>query len=350
MASKPVHVDYGNTESEFQFRFDTKGMKAGDHARVHFTGDEFIDHVGITSADLFNPTGAEITTNAVGSQFGISAFHGEDGGIPGPTGNWIRTANRVPIKGSSSEGVQISSEHQHVTMPHMSHKSTLKLRPTADQMNGRAKANNRKGIATWAGMTPKNVTAGVFVSKLGDKKKYVVPEKDAEGTTNAIFKYITKNSRKKDFMGGKYFGTRAKMTNHNGAQAYVIEDADHFDAMNKVLTDLVTTHSPYQHGFGVSAVKLDDTVDDKPLVVSVKFKRNPVSTKEGFQGLDTDDAVTENQLRSLVNGGPVDDDVVTSTGEVFTVPGFEEELRSMSAKNIDEVVGTHSFEPYDASA
>ena len=341
MAAQPKHVDYGNTESEFQFRFDTSKMKAGDHLKAHFTGDEFIDHVGITSADLFNPTGATITTNAVSSQFGISAFHGKDGGVTGPTGDWIRTGNRVPIRGD-----KIDSEHQHVTMPGGQHTSALMLRPTADQFKTRERANNRKGIPMWAGMDPSNVTAGTFKSTLNDKVKYIIPQKDVTGKPNAMYAYMHKNRAKKDFMNGEYHTSKAKMTNLNGVTAYTVENEDHFHAMKNVLGDLLETHSPYKNGLGVSVTKLDNIKDDKPLVVSVKFARKPLNMKDGFQGIESENAVTETHMKFLVNGKTgTDTEAVTSSGAIVSAPGHEETLQKMTPAQLESV--TTSFEPVE---
>lgn len=338
-APKLVHVDYGNDVVEFQWRYDVSGLKKGDSLREHYTGDEFIDHVGITAADLFNPTGAEITTNAVPGQYGVGAYHGIDGGIAGVDGDWIRTANRVPIKGDG-----LCTVHQHITMPNAVHSTELRLRPTLDQFESRSKANNRKGISLWAGMKPENVTAGVHTSKVGDKTRYVVPATGPDGTKSAMHTYIARNAKKPDFMNGAYFHTKAKMATHtDGTQAYVIENPDHFTAMKKLLTYLVETHSPYHRGLGMSVTKLDDVVTTEPLVVSMKFKRTPVS-KEGFQALTEDAATTESDLRRLVNGGEDEPEMVTESGELIQVPGFEDELAK--AQNPEEFAAAHTYEPY----
>lgn len=345
----PVYVDYGNDSVEFQYRFDVSGMETGSAMKVHYTGDEFLDHVGITTADLFNPTSAQITTNAVSGHYGVSAYHGIDGGDAGVDGDWLRTANRVPIKGDG-----ISSEYQHVTMPNSKHFTDLKLRPTHDQFENRAKANNRKGISLWSKMKPENVTAGTHISKAAGGKKYIVPESSADGTQNAMHLYIKRNAHRDDFMEGAFQPTRAKMITDDvsGKQAYVVKNPIHFAAMKKVLTHLVETHSPYHRGLGISVTKLDKVVPDKvvsePLVVSIRFNRKPISKEHGFVPKEMDDAVAEGEMRRLVNGGEEDPEVVTATGEVIRIPGFEDELAA--ATNPEELAATHSYVAYSEDA
>jgi hypothetical protein len=343
--ASPVYVDYGNDSVEFQYRFDVSKLATGDASKVHFSGDDFIDHVGIATADLFNPTNARITTNAVKGHYGVSAYHGVEGGDAGAGGDWLRTANRVPIRGDG-----IDSEHQHVTLPGSTHFTDLKLRPTMDQFEQRAKANNRKGISVWAKMKPDNVMAGTHISKVGGTKKYIVPEESADGTKNAMHIYIKRNAHDDEFMGGVFHPTRAKMTTDDvsGKQAYTVEDAVHFGAMKKVLNHLVETHSPYHRGLGMTVTKLDKLKDTEPLVVSIRFNRKPISKEHGFVPKEMDDAVAEGEMRRLVNGGADEPEMVTASGELIRVPGFEEELSK--AQNPEELAASHSYVPYSEEA
>ena len=343
MSAKPAHVDYGNTESEFQFRFDTTGMKAGDHRKIHFTGEEFIDHVGITTADLFNPTGAEITTNAVKGHYGVSAFHGKEGGDP-TGGDWVRTANRVPVRGiDKNSKLSVDSEFQHSNLPNVRHTTSLKLRLTKDQLGDRAKANNRKGIATWANMKPENVTAGVQVAEHSGQKRYIIPESDETGMKNATFAYLQRNATKPGFMNGVY--KSGPTSSHMGKKAFVVKDESHFDAMHSLLKNLTETHSPYQRGLGVTVTKLDNEAHDEPLVVSMKFKRDPLSLEEGFQAKTSDNAVTESHMRTLVNGGKApDDEIVNELGETLSAAGFDSELAS--SKDPKKFLESFSIKPF----
>ncbi len=344
-APAPPVVDYGNNTVEFMFRFDPSNMKKGETLREHFTGEQFVDHVGIAVADLFNPTGAQITTNASPAQFGVSAFHGAEGGVPGSKDpDWVRTANRVPIRGAG-----VDSHHQHATMPGAIHTNDIKLRPTLDQFKDRAKANNRKGISAWSQMDESNVTTGVHISKVGDKKKYIVPMANTDGTRNAMHSYLSRSARDPTFMKGVYHETKAKMeTMEDGSKAYVIEDPDHFQAMKKLLTYLAASHSPYRRGIGMSLTKLDNVKATEPVIVSIKFNRHTITKDGGFNAAIEDAAVTEADMRRLVNGGADEPEMVTASGEVLRVPGFGEELSK--AKNPEEFAATHSYVPYSEEA
>lgn len=344
-APAPPVVDYGNDAVEFMFRFDPTNMKKGETLREHFTGEQFVDHVGISVADLFNPASAQITTNASPGQFGASAFHDAEGGIPGSKNpDWVRTANRVPVRGAG-----VDSDHQHATMPGSTHTNDIKLRPTLDQFKDRAKANNRKGISTWSKMEEAHVTTGVHISKVNGKKKYIVPMTNVDGTRNAMHSYLSRSARDRTFMGGVYSEGKAKMeTMDDGSKAYVIEDPDHFKAMKKLLTYLATSHSPYRRGIGMSLTKLDDVKTTEPVIVSIKFNRRAVTKDGGYDAVIEDAAVTESDMRRLVNGGVDEPEMVTAAGEILRVPGFAEELSR--AQNPEEFAATHTYEPYTEEA
>ena len=321
-------VDYGNTSSEFAFQFPS-GMKRGETVRQHLSADKFLDHVGITNADIFNPTSARITT-ASGGQYGVSVFHDAADGD-----SWMKTANRVPLIAPN-----VDATHQHISIPGHLHSNELRIRPTADQFKARAVANTRKALGTWATMTSANVAAGVHKSTLGDKTRYIITKgstaEDGTHTAGAMHAYITRNANNPKFMKGMFTPSKVHMSHVNGEPGYVVDEPT-YKTMKNMLGGVVQTHSPFGKGFGVAVTKLDDKADDG-VHVNVNFSRTPLS---GGKFMPVDEAalgVMEHHLRGDVSGA-----TGAAAPASTALPGWED------VKPTDEMMASHVVEAVDGA-
>lgn len=321
-------VDYGNTNCEFTFQFPA-GTKKGQTVRQHIDPETFIEHVGITNADIFNPTGMKITTASEGT-YGISAFH--DSADPD---SWVKTSNRVPLLAPN-----ISAVHQHVSIPGHLHSNDVRLRPTPDQLQDRAVANTRKALNTWATMGESNIHAGVHKSKLGDKTRYIVTKGsvvDGVETSSAMHAYISRNANNPKFMKGMFTPTKVHMSHVNGEQGYVIDEST-YDTMKSMLSGVVKTHSPFGKGFGIAVTKLDDRVDNG-VHVNVGFTRTPLTIEGEFMPVhESEMGVMEHHLRTPGEGS------AAVKPDSTLVPGWEDQknlTKDMIAGHVvEEVTGS----------
>ena len=335
MAQDKTFVDYGNTSVEFGFHFNPTGMNVGDSKYLSFSPEEVLSHVGVVNADLINPHKMEIMSTKTNGLFGISAYHGEKD-------NWVKSSNSTAVLGD-----HLDAQHHHVNIPFANHTSTVFLRPSFDQSVERNKITNRKAIPLWAGMTSANVKAGVYVSKLGDEKRFIVTPgaTDVNGnvtTKGAMHAYIQRNARNPDFAGGKFAPGKATMTNYNGVEGYVVKP-EMFEPMHSMIKDMVETHSGFNKGFGVALTKLCDQPTSSPMNVRVLLHRTPMTKTEGLVPT-MDRAVSESHVRTLVNGGvPVASEMEADAAAV-QLPGFEDKLK---IKGID--TSAHTIEDFDGS-
>lgn len=337
MAAKPVTVDYKNNTVDFQMVFDQEIAPGHTSAPIKFDSAEFLDHVGVLTADHFNPTNLKVKTGPIKGNVGVSVFHDTPG-------DWIRTANRVPIKGKN-----LDSAYHHTNIPEATHETSIRIRPTKDQLKGRVAANNRKAIPLWADMTSANIRAGVTETKLGGKSRWIITRGEVvDGkvvTKGAMHAYISRNSRNPEFLDGEYVEGKAHMTTtENGERGYVVKNPEHIKLMDRMIGDMVETHSPFASGFGAVLTNNGAKPITEPVTVHFTFERQPM-TKDGVQPIE-DDVVTEHHVRRVVNGGAAADDELVSaeTGAVIVLPGWEDELER--AADPETLAAEYEVSPY----
>jgi hypothetical protein len=184
----------------------------------------------------------------------------------------------------------------------------------------------------WAGMsdTPRDLLAGSCTSMAvaGQKKRYLVPVKDA---SCAMGKLFNKNNENPDFCGGRYHkDTMAVVKTPEGHDAIVV-GADDFESTLEHLGQSLATKSPSRNGITVTAKSFGPSTaaDGDAVHLHLKINRTPLHATFGAEK-PTSANVSRQTAQAYLNEVGADgqqiEAVVPMSATAFTEEVFKQQI------------------------
>lgn len=277
MESSKNIIDAGQDTVHFHFKVPTKGLSPGETTLTHLPADQILTSMKLANMDLFNPHAISLSVDAPPHvHVGASLAHGETGQIP------LATHNRAVVidhENERAEGYHSVSTGARVAPVHK-----LLLTPSEEQLAENSGLVLKKIDHKWAGLGPKNATAGAFKAEIDGKDKILVAPEGTDGSASAVHRFLVHNETNSKLFGGRYTKNNVKTTYApNGKQAFIMDPADFKEARDSLKKSLTTT-SPFKHGLTAALTNLSSQKIESPTptFVNVQIHRTPVDKASGI--------------------------------------------------------------------